>query len=63
MSIELMTGSNLEMSKLATVATGLDGTQLNATSYNYTCPSVSPNSAVYFLVSEELSAAPKLHHA
>lgn len=50
MSIELMTGSNLEMSKLATVATGLDGT--NATSYNYTCPSVSPNSAIYFLVSE-----------
>ncbi|PWN92845.1 hypothetical protein FA10DRAFT_263592 [Acaromyces ingoldii] len=49
MSISLMTGSNLNMTMLATVATGLDGTNTAVTSYNYTCPQVEPTSAIYFL--------------
>lgn len=49
MTIDLMTGSNLQMVKLATVAAGLDGTDPNVTTYNYTCPLVSPNAAIYFL--------------
>lgn len=49
MTIDLMTGSNLEMVKLGTVTTGIDGTNPAITSFNYTCPQVTPNSAIYFL--------------
>ncbi|KAI5123196.1 hypothetical protein M0805_003963 [Coniferiporia weirii] len=45
LNIELMTGSNSDMVHLTTVAT-LDGTK--ATSFIYTCPQVTPNSAIYF---------------
>ncbi|GAA5878879.1 hypothetical protein JCM1840_000828, partial [Sporobolomyces johnsonii] len=41
------TGSNLAMVPLETVATGLDGTK-GATSLDWTCPQVTPNSAIYF---------------
>ncbi|KAG7443975.1 uncharacterized protein BT62DRAFT_971781 [Guyanagaster necrorhizus] len=46
MAIELMTGSNTAMVHITTVATGQDGTADG--SYNYTCPDVTPNSAIYF---------------
>ncbi|KAG8902430.1 hypothetical protein FRB99_004493 [Tulasnella sp. 403] len=48
MTIDLMSGSNLAMSKVTTVATGLDGTNPKLTPYNWTCPSVSPYSTIYF---------------
>ncbi|CAO1631809.1 unnamed protein product [Jaminaea pallidilutea] len=47
-TIDLMTGSNFKMTKLATVATGLDGTDSSKTSISFTCPEVSPYSAIYF---------------
>ncbi|GAA5846875.1 hypothetical protein JCM9279_004475 [Rhodotorula babjevae] len=46
-SITLMTGSNFAMVPVQTVATGLDGTS-GAQTIDYTCPNVSPNSAIYF---------------
>ncbi|KAG6885758.1 hypothetical protein C0993_010270 [Termitomyces sp. T159_Od127] len=46
MAIQLMTGDNLNMIHLTTVATGLDGTADGT--FDHTCPSVSPNSAIYF---------------
>ncbi|PWN34107.1 uncharacterized protein FA14DRAFT_161635 [Meira miltonrushii] len=49
MTIDLMTGSNLQMTKLGTVTSNIDGTNPNLTSFNYTCPQVTPNSAIYFL--------------
>lgn len=49
MSIDLMTGSNLNMTRLATVAGGLDGTNSNVISYEYLCPDVTPNAPIYFL--------------
>ncbi|CAO1633600.1 unnamed protein product [Parajaminaea phylloscopi] len=47
-NIELMTGSNLAMVKLGTVASGLDGTDSSVTSYSFPCPHVAPHSAIYF---------------
>lgn len=44
-NIELMTGNNLNMVHLTTVAT-VDGTA--ASTFAYPCPSVTPNSAIYF---------------
>jgi hypothetical protein len=44
-SIELMTGNNLDMVHLTTVTT-IDGT--TASTFDYPCPSVTPNSAIYF---------------
>ncbi|KAF8957128.1 hypothetical protein BDZ97DRAFT_1924862 [Flammula alnicola] len=46
MAIELMSGDNLNMNHITTVATGQDGTV--AGSFTYTCPAVTPNSAIYF---------------
>lgn len=43
-----MTGSNLAMVSLATVATGLDGTSSSDTTFTFTCPEVTLYSAVYF---------------
>ncbi|THH27155.1 hypothetical protein EUX98_g7028 [Antrodiella citrinella] len=47
MNIELMSGSNLQMNHLTTVAT-VDGTDAATTTYSYACPEVTPNSAIYF---------------
>ncbi|KII85980.1 hypothetical protein PLICRDRAFT_165575 [Plicaturopsis crispa FD-325 SS-3] len=47
MNIELMTGSNTGMVHLTTVTT-LDGTDSSKTTYDYPCPAVTPNSAIYF---------------
>lgn len=47
MNVELMTGSNLAMVHLTTVAS-LDGTNPTLTTFSYACPSVTPNSAIYF---------------
>ncbi|GAA6064111.1 hypothetical protein JCM10212_002488 [Sporobolomyces blumeae] len=46
-TIQLMTGSNFQMTSLATVASGLDGTTGDG-KYSWTCPEVDPNSAIYF---------------
>ncbi|GAA5999912.1 GPI anchored serine-threonine rich family protein [Rhodotorula paludigena] len=51
-SITLMTGSNLAMVPVQRVATGLDGTTGEG-SYDYTCPDVSPNAAIYFYQFEQ----------
>ncbi|WWC69740.1 uncharacterized protein I206_103683 [Kwoniella pini CBS 10737] len=45
--IQLMTGDNLQMVPLATVATGIDGTKVD--SYSFDAPDVSPYSKIYFL--------------
>ncbi|OBZ74099.1 hypothetical protein A0H81_06247 [Grifola frondosa] len=47
MNIELMTGDNLNMVHITTVAT-VDGTDASNTSFSYPCPEVTPNSAIYF---------------
>ncbi|KAF8196889.1 hypothetical protein K438DRAFT_1585844 [Mycena galopus ATCC 62051] len=46
MAIQLMTGPNEAMVPVTTVATGQDGTV--AGTFDYTCPQVTPNSAIYF---------------
>ncbi|WVW83457.1 hypothetical protein I302_105478 [Kwoniella bestiolae CBS 10118] len=46
-SIQLMTGDNLQMVPLATVAEGIDGTKVS--SYSFDAPDVSPYSKIYFL--------------
>lgn len=43
-----MSGSNDNMSTVATVASGLDGTDSSLSPYNWTCPEVDPYSAIYF---------------
>jgi len=45
MNIQLMTGDNLHMIALTSVAT-VDAT--TSTSFSWTCPQVTPNSAIYF---------------
>ncbi|KAG7097525.1 hypothetical protein E1B28_004868 [Marasmius oreades] len=47
MAIQLMTGADLKMVHLTTVATGLDGNQDG--SFQFICPEVDPYSAIYFL--------------
>ncbi|KAL4062499.1 hypothetical protein V8B97DRAFT_270595 [Scleroderma yunnanense] len=47
MVIDLMTGDNYNMLHLATVGT-VDGTDPSKTTFSYTCPQVSPHSAIYF---------------
>jgi hypothetical protein len=47
MNIELMTGSNFGMVHLTTVTT-VDGTNPATTTFDYPCPAVTPNSAIYF---------------
>ncbi|EPQ56189.1 hypothetical protein GLOTRDRAFT_137993 [Gloeophyllum trabeum ATCC 11539] len=47
MAIELMTGDNFNMVHLTTVTT-LDGTSTSTNTYDYPCPSVTPNAAIYF---------------
>ncbi|KAG9017958.1 hypothetical protein FRB90_012844 [Tulasnella sp. 427] len=48
MTIDLMSGPNLAMTKVTTVATNLDGSDPTLTPFNWTCPSVTPCSAIYF---------------
>ncbi|RPD58973.1 hypothetical protein L226DRAFT_108328 [Lentinus tigrinus ALCF2SS1-7] len=47
MNVELMSGSNLQMNHITTIAT-LDGTDTSTTSHTFDCPDVTPNSAIYF---------------
>lgn len=47
-SIDLMSGSNLNMSLVTNVANELDGTDKSLTPYSWTCPEVDPYSAIYF---------------
>jgi len=46
MAIQLMSGSNLAMVHITTVATDQDGTKDGT--FEYTCPEVNPYSAIYF---------------
>ncbi|KAK7440406.1 hypothetical protein VKT23_017044 [Stygiomarasmius scandens] len=46
MAIELMTGDNFHMVHITTVTTGQDGTADGQ--FTFTCPEVTPNSAIYF---------------
>ncbi|CAE6499379.1 unnamed protein product [Rhizoctonia solani] len=46
MNIQLMTGDNFNMIHLSTIAQNVDAT--TQTTYSYTCPDVTPNSAIYF---------------
>ncbi|KIM39605.1 hypothetical protein M413DRAFT_19748 [Hebeloma cylindrosporum] len=46
MAIQLMSGSNLGMVHITTIATGQDGTVDGK--FEYPCPEVNPNSAIYF---------------
>lgn len=45
---DLMTGSNTNMSRVTNVISGLDGTDITLTPFNWTCPEVDPYSTVYF---------------
>ncbi|KAI9638419.1 uncharacterized protein MKK02DRAFT_42810 [Dioszegia hungarica] len=47
MTVQLMTGDNLQMIPLSTLSTGIDGTK--DTSHSWTVPNVSPTSKIYFL--------------
>jgi len=46
MAIQLMSGENLNMIHLTTIASELDGTTDGQ--FDYPCPDVTPNSAIYF---------------
>lgn len=48
MSIQLMTGDNWNMIHITTVAQGIDATDPTKNTFTYTCPDVTPNSAIYF---------------
>ncbi|KZT74375.1 hypothetical protein DAEQUDRAFT_190275 [Daedalea quercina L-15889] len=48
MTIDLMSGSNDNMSTVTNVASGLDGTDASFSPLNWTCPEVDPYSAIYF---------------
>lgn len=47
MNIEFMSGDNLDMVYMTTVAT-VDGTDASNTTFNYPCPAVHPNAPIYF---------------
>ncbi|KAI0774260.1 hypothetical protein C8Q74DRAFT_821368 [Fomes fomentarius] len=47
-SIHLMSGSNGNMTRVAEVASYLDGADKNLSPFNWTCPEVVPYSAIYF---------------
>ncbi|PIL37137.1 hypothetical protein GSI_00829 [Ganoderma sinense ZZ0214-1] len=47
-AIFLMTGSNNNMTRLATVVSGLDGTDQSRSLYSWPCPEVDPYSPIYF---------------
>jgi hypothetical protein len=46
--LDLMSGSNNDMSFVANVASGLDGTDPSLSPYSWPCPDVSPYSSIYF---------------
>ncbi|KAF9652249.1 hypothetical protein BDM02DRAFT_3258688 [Thelephora ganbajun] len=47
-SIDLMSGSNSNMTLVTNVAEDLDGTDSSLSPYTWTCPEVDPYSAIYF---------------
>lgn len=48
MNIQLMTGDNWNMVHITTVAQDIDATDATKNTYSYTCPDVTPTSAIYF---------------
>lgn len=49
MSINFMSGSDDDPIQLQQLATGIDATDPNATTYGFTAPNVNPYSQIYFL--------------
>ncbi|KAH9951598.1 hypothetical protein B0H21DRAFT_182468 [Amylocystis lapponica] len=47
-TIDLMSGSNGNMTHVTNVATGLDGTNTSLSPFSWTCPEVDPYSDIYF---------------
>ncbi|CAE6502078.1 unnamed protein product [Rhizoctonia solani] len=48
MNVQLMTGDNFNMIHITTVGQNIDATDATKNTYTYTCPDVTPNSAIYF---------------
>ncbi|CAE6452158.1 unnamed protein product [Rhizoctonia solani] len=48
MNVQLMTGDNWNMIHITTVAQNIDATDATKNTYSYTCPEVTPTSAIYF---------------
>ncbi|KAG8771191.1 hypothetical protein FRC12_003802 [Ceratobasidium sp. 428] len=48
MNIQLMTGDNWNMIPVTTVAQNIDATDATKNTFSYTCPEVTPTSAIYF---------------
>ncbi|KAG9015447.1 hypothetical protein FRB94_000051 [Tulasnella sp. JGI-2019a] len=48
MTIDLMSGSDLNMTRVLNVASVVDGTNPTLTPFSWTCPPVCPNSDIYF---------------
>lgn len=46
--LDLMSGSNSNMTLVANVASDLDGTDPSLSPYTWTCPDVDPYSTIYF---------------
>jgi len=46
--LDLMSGSNSNMTLVASVAEDLDGTDPSLSPYTWTCPDVDPYSTIYF---------------
>ena len=46
--LDLMSGSNSNMTLVANVAEDLDGTDSSLSPYTWTCPDVDPYSTIYF---------------
>ena len=46
--LDLMSGSNSNMTLVANVAEDLDGTDPSLSPYTWTCPDVDPYSTIYF---------------
>jgi len=47
-TINLMSGSNMNMTMVTNVISGLDGTDPTLSTFAWPCPDVSPHSAIYF---------------
>ncbi|KAM0787060.1 hypothetical protein ACM66B_006323 [Microbotryomycetes sp. NB124-2] len=57
-AIDLMSGSNTQMTVVTRVADDMDGTS-TSTTFTFACPEVTPNSAIYFLQFTQDGADPQ----
>ncbi|KAK4056078.1 hypothetical protein OIO90_002809 [Microbotryomycetes sp. JL221] len=58
-AIDLMSGSNTQMTVVTRVAEDMDGTSTSSTTFTFECPAVTPNSAIYFLQFTQDDADPQ----